>query len=120
MIIFLVEDPFTKHQISYQIPNVAYQIQNSVFLLKVHFNSRRTIYHIPSYHGVYTFLAGYLVLSCQNGITEYDMVSCIVHLIERERNIIFCWRNIMFGWRNLHMLSSYFVYFQYILNSSKP
>ena len=33
------------------------------------------------------------------------MLSCTVHLGERERNIIFGSRNIMFGWRNLHMLS---------------
>ena len=48
------------------------------------------------------------------------MLSCIVHLVERERNIIFGSRNIIFGWRNLHMLSLNFFYSQDISYSFEP
>ena len=43
----------------YQIPNIPYQIQNSMSFWREHFNSRGTVFHIPSYRGVYTVLAGY-------------------------------------------------------------
>ena len=36
------------------------------------------------------------------------MLSCSVHLVERERNIMFGSRNTMFGWRNIHKMSLIF------------
>ena len=114
-----IQKTFYKYQISLKLPNIAYQIQNIMSFWKVQFNRRGTAFHILSYHGVYTVWGVYPVISgfilwWKEALPGYDIPSCTVHLVERERNIIFVSKNIIIVWKNLHMLSFNFVYSQYI------
>ena len=56
----------------------------------------------------------------KRGLIGHDMLSCVVHLVNRKSNIVFSWRNIMLGQRNLHKLSFYFVYSKYTSYSFEP
>ena len=76
------------------------------------------------YQGVYTARGDYPCLLAGDPVMRkgslYDMLSPAVHLVKKERNILFGWRNIIFARRNLHILSLYFVYAPNISYSFEP
>ena len=69
---------------------------------ETYYKERNSISYTLFSNGEYT-VGGIVILSRASAsvFTADDMLSCTVHLVKKERIIIFAWRDIIFGQRNI-------------------